>query len=79
MTIMPISLLSGYAFPIDQMPPAIRDVTYVIYARYFVTILKSVFLKGSGITALWEPILALVLYDILVVWIASRAFRKRIA
>ncbi len=78
-TIMPISLLSGYAFPIDQMPAAIRAVTYVIYARYFVTILKSVFLKGSGITALWDPILALVLYDILVVWIASRAFRKRIA
>ncbi len=78
-TIMPISLLSGYAFPIDQMPAAIRAITYVIYARYFVTILKAVFLKGSGMGALLGPISALVLYDVLVVWIASRAFRKRIA
>ncbi len=78
-TIMPISLLSGYTFPIDQMPAAIRAVTYVIYARYFVTILKAVFLKGSGIGALWGPVSALILYDILVVWIAGRAFRKRIA
>ena len=78
-TIMPISLLSGYAFPIDQMPAAIRAVTYLIYARYFVTILKSVFLKGSGMAALWAPILALILYDVLIVWIAARAFRKRIA
>ncbi len=78
-TIMPISLLSGYTFPIDQMPAAIRVITYVIYARYFVTILKSVFLKGSGIAALWGPISALIIYDVLVVLIASRAFRKRIA
>ena len=78
-TIMPISLLSGYAFPIDQMPAAIRAVTYVIYARYFVTILKAVFLKGSGIAALWAPILALIVYDVLIVWMAARAFRKRIA
>ncbi len=78
-TIMPISLLSGFAFPIDQMPAAIRGVTYLIYARYFVTILKAVFLKGSGITALWAPVSGLLLYDVLVVWIASRAFRKRIA
>ena len=78
-TIMPISLLSGYAFPIDQMPAAIRAVTYLIYARYFVTILKSVFLKGSCMAALWAPILALILYDVLIVWIAARAFRKRIA
>ena len=78
-TIMPISLLSGYTFPIDQMPAAIRVITYVIYARYFVTILKSVFLKGSGIAALWGPISALMIYDVLVVLIASRAFRKRIA
>ena len=76
---MPISLLSGYAFPIDQMPAAIRAVTYVIYARYFVTILKAVFLKGSGIAALWAPILALIVYDVLIVWMAARAFRKRIA
>jgi ABC-2 type transport system permease protein len=78
-TIMPISLLSGYAFPIDQMPAAIRAVTYVIYARYYVTILKSVFLKGSGLAGLWLPISALIVYDVLTAWIAARAFRKRIA
>ena len=44
---MPIDLLSGYTFPIDQMPAPIQAVTLIVYARYYVTILRAVFLKGS--------------------------------
>jgi ABC-2 type transport system permease protein len=79
LTVMPISLLSGYAFAIDQMPAAIRALTYVVYARYFVTILKAVFLKGSGIIALWAPILALVIYAAAVATLAARAFRRQLS
>ena len=43
---LPTTLLSGYTFPIDQMPPPIQAVTYLVHARYYVTILKGVFLKG---------------------------------
>lgn len=78
LTLLPITLLSGYTFPIDQMPAAIRVVTLLVHARYFVTILQAVFLKGSGIVDLADPILALVLYAAAIIWIAARAFRKRL-
>jgi ABC-2 type transport system permease protein len=77
-TIMPISLLSGYAFPIDQMPAAIRTLTYVVHARYYVTILKAIFLKGSSATALGAPITALVVYAAAIAVLAARAFRRQL-
>lgn len=75
-TMMPISLLSGYTFPIDQMPAPVQAVTLVVHARYFITILRAVFLKGSSIPDLAVPILALVLYAVVVLWLAARGFRK---
>jgi ABC-2 type transport system permease protein len=76
LTMVPINLLSGYTFPIDQMPAPIQAVTLIVYARYFVTILRAVFLKGSTIADLAIPILALVLFAVTIIWIAARAFRK---
>ncbi|HVW70508.1 MAG TPA: ABC transporter permease [Steroidobacteraceae bacterium] len=76
LTMTPISLLSGYTFPIDQMPAPVQAVTLVVYARYFVTILRAVFLKGSTIGDLAVPIMALVLYAAVIIWIAARGFRK---
>jgi len=75
-TLLPTSLLSGYAFPIDQMPAAVRAITYLVYARYYVTILKAIFLKGVGIRALSGPVFALSVYAVAVGWFAMRAFRK---
>lgn len=77
-TMLPTTLLSGYTFPIDQMPAPIRAITYLVYPRYFVTILRAVFLKGSGLAELAGPVLVLVLYAAVVLWIAARAFRKRL-
>ncbi len=78
-TLLPTTLLSGYVFPLDQMPPFIQDVTYLIYSRYYVTIIKSIFLKGAGIPELLTPILFLVVYALAVVLLAARAFRKHLA
>ncbi len=78
-TLLPTTLLSGYVFPLDQMPPFIQDVTYLIYSRYYVTIIKAIFLKGAGIPELLTPILFLVVYALAVVVFAARAFRKRLA
>jgi ABC-2 type transport system permease protein len=75
-TLLPTMLLSGFAFPIDQMPAPIRALTYAVYARYYVTILKAVFLKGSGIADLTEPILALSVYAIIIGYFAKRVLRK---
>ena len=77
-TLLPTTLLSGYAFPIDQMPPIIQGVTYLVFARYYVTSLKAIFLKGSGILDLLEPILAMIVYASIVAVLAARAFRKRL-
>jgi ABC-2 type transport system permease protein len=77
-TMLPTALLSGYTFPIDQMPAPIRAITYLVHARYYVTILKSVFLKGLGVFDLAGPVLAMVIYAAVVAVFASRAFRKRL-
>ncbi len=61
-TLLPAMLLSGYVFPIDQMPPFIQKLTYLIYSRYYVTIIKAIFLKGAGMAELLAPILFLIVY-----------------
>ncbi len=78
LTMLPTTMLSGYTFPIDQMPVPIRAVTFLVYARYYVSILRAVFLKGSSITDLAMPILALVIFAAAIGYLASRAFRKRL-
>jgi drug efflux transport system permease protein len=79
MTLMPAMLLSGYVFPIDQMPSFVQDVTYLVFSRYYVTIIKAIFLKGAGFAELLTPIIFLVVYALAVVVLAARAFRKRLA
>jgi ABC-2 type transport system permease protein len=76
LTMIPTTLLSGYVFPIDQMPVFVQDITYLIYSRYFVTILKALFLKGADIPALAAPILSLLVYASAIMLLAVRAFRK---
>jgi ABC-2 type transport system permease protein len=78
LTMLPTSLLSGFTFPIDQMPAVLRYLTLIVYPRYYVTIVRAVFLKGSTMTELALPTLALVLYAAVLIWLASRAFRKRL-
>jgi len=76
LTMLPTTLLSGFSFPIDQMPRAVQMVTYLISGRYYVTILKSLFLKGSPWTDLLVPIACLAAYAAAMILLASRAFRK---
>jgi ABC-2 type transport system permease protein len=75
-TLLPTTLLGGFAFPIDQMPAPIRAITYLVFARYYVTILKAIFLKGAGVRTLAMPILALAAYAAIIGTLATRAFRK---
>jgi ABC-2 type transport system permease protein len=77
-TMLPTTLLSGYVFPIDQMPNIVQYITYLMYSRYYVTIIKAIFLKGSGIPELVTPILFLIVYATAVMVLAARAFRKRL-
>jgi ABC-2 type transport system permease protein len=78
LTMLPTTLLSGYTFPIDQMPAALRVATLLVYARYYVSILRDVFLKGSSLADISAPVLALVVYAVVIIWLAARAFHKRL-
>jgi ABC-2 type transport system permease protein len=75
-TFLPSFLLSGFAFPIDQMPLVVRIFTLLIPARYYVVIMKAVFLKGSGFSANGTQFLALALFTTVVGTLAVRSFKK---
>jgi ABC-2 type transport system permease protein len=57
--LIPMVMLSGFVFPIENMPAVIQPITYLIPLRYFLVILRSIFLKGVGLEVLWPQALAL--------------------
>jgi drug efflux transport system permease protein len=75
-TFMPAFLLSGFIFPIDQMPVVLRAITYIVPARYYDTIMKSVFLKGLAVSTMTNEFAALVIYSAIVAVMAVRSFHK---
>ena len=76
---LPSFLLSGFTFPINQMPLGVQPFTYLIAARYYIVILKSVFLRGTGLSFLAGPLIALVIYASIMVFLAKRSFHKSLA
>ncbi len=75
---LPSFLLSGFIYPIDNMPLALQVITYVVPARYFVEILVDLFLKGVGLAYIWPQVLALIIYTVLVLNLARKKFSKRL-
>ncbi len=78
-TYLPSLLLSGLLFDISAMPTLLKLVTFVVPARYFVTVLRGVFLKGVGPAVLWPQGLGMLLFALVGLGLAIRAFRKEIA
>jgi ABC-2 type transport system permease protein len=77
-TFLPAFLLSGFIFPIDQMPGVIQAITYIVPARYFMAIIRAVFLKGTPVVLLWGNVLGVTLFATALVVVATRAFHKRL-
>ena len=77
-TMLPAFLLSGFIFPIDNMPRPIQVVTNVITARHFVHILRGIYLKDSGIHEVALQAVILALFGAAVLAIAVKKFRKKI-
>jgi len=75
---MPFTFLSGFAFPIANMPVLIRYITYVIPLRYFLEIVRGIFLKGSGLAELWPQALALLAIGISVLTLSVMRFQKKL-
>ncbi|MSN26019.1 MAG: ABC transporter permease subunit [Geobacter sp.] len=77
-TILPAFLLSGFIFPIENMPLPIQTVTHIITARYFVFILRGIYLKDVGMGVLWPEVLFLAAFGVIVMTVSVRKFKKKI-
>jgi ABC-2 type transport system permease protein len=77
--LIPMVLLSGFVFPIENMPDLVQPVTYLIPLRYFLVILRSIFLKGVGFETIWPQALALATWGLVVLGLAIARSSKRMA
>jgi ABC-2 type transport system permease protein len=75
---MPALLLSGFSFPIRNMPLPAQYLTYLNPLRYFMEIVRSLFLKGTGVEVLWPQVLALLLFGIAILGLSALRFHKRL-
>jgi len=75
---MPAFILSGFAFPIENMPEWIQYLTYANPLRYFLVIIRGVFLKAIGLNTLWPQMLALGILGALMILLSSLRFQKRL-
>jgi ABC-2 type transport system permease protein len=75
---IPSIILSGFIFPIANMPGAIQLVTYFIPARYFLEIVRGLFLKGVGLNYLWGDVLALLVFGLVLLGASVWEFRRRL-
>jgi ABC-2 type transport system permease protein len=73
---LPANLLSGFIFPIRNMPTVIRYITIVNPLRYYLVILRGIFLKGVGLTILWPNLVILLVMGVTVLTISSLRFRR---
>ena len=78
-TFLPAFLLSGFTFAIANMPVVIRGLTHIIPARYFVSVVKGIFLRGVGLEVLWPEALFLLGFAVVVLAVAIRRTPKRLA
>jgi ABC-2 type transport system permease protein len=75
---LPTFLLSGFTFVIANMPIWLQMITYAIAPRYYVTILKEIFLKGAGMSFLWRETLILIVFAVGGLWVATKSFKKEL-
>jgi ABC-2 type transport system permease protein len=75
---MPMIFLSGFAFPIENMPAIIQYISYIIPLKYFITIIRGVIIKGLGLADLWVDALVLFGMGVFILIFSSLRFRKRL-
>ncbi len=76
--VMPAFILSGFAFPLENMPQWLQYVTFISPLRYFLIIIRGVFLKGVGLDILWTQMVALAVLGGLMILLSSLRFQKRL-
>jgi ABC-2 type transport system permease protein len=74
----PFMMLSGFTFPVRNMPLAVQYFTYLNPMRYFMEIVRGIFLKGSGVAVLWPQMLALAVFGVIVLSLSVQRFHKHL-
>ena len=77
-TFLPAFLLSGFLFAIEQMPIVLQWITHILPARYYVSVLKKIFLKGSPAALLYADLIPLAVFTVLLALLATHSFQKRL-
>lgn len=77
-SMLPSLLLSGFIFPISSMAKPLQLISYLIPARYFLTIIRGIFMKGIGLNYLWPQALLLLIFGVIVITLAGTRFKKRL-
>ena len=75
---MPAFMLSGFAFALHNMPVAVQYLTLFNPLRYFMQIVRGIFLKGAGVAILWPQMLALLVIGLSILSFSVLQFRKRL-
>ncbi|WP_041294191.1 ABC transporter permease [Ignavibacterium album] len=75
---MPMVFLSGFAFPIENMPEIIQYISYIIPLKYFINIIRGVISKGLGFAELWINALVLLIMGIFIIVLSSLRFQRRL-
>jgi ABC-2 type transport system permease protein len=76
---LPAMLLSGFMFPVSSMPGGFQAVTLINPIRFFLEVVRGIFLKGAGLASLWPQLITLFIMGIVALGFATKRFRKRIA
>jgi len=77
-SVLPSMLLSGFIFPIENLPTPLKLISTLIPARYYVATLRGVLLRGNGLDVLWPQLVALALFAALMLVVATRRFQRRL-
>jgi ABC-2 type transport system permease protein len=74
----PFFMLSGFIFPIRNMPVVVQWLTFANPVRYFMEIVRGVFLQGAGLVTLWPQVVALAVFGVIVLWLSVQRFHKHL-
>jgi len=76
---LPTILLSGFIFPVENMPVILQWLSHIVPAKYFIIIVKSIMLKGTGMAFVWKETLVLVFMMVFFIANSVRRFKIRLA
>ncbi|MFH0865467.1 MAG: ABC transporter permease, partial [Bacteroidota bacterium] len=75
---LPVILLSGFIFPVENMPLILQWFSYIVPAKWFLIIIKSIILKGLGVTYIWKELLVLVGMTLFLIFVSAKKFKIRL-